>query len=57
MAINSTINASIKKSPFDVLYGEYTLLSRESSIKPYTHPFARKMIQLVTKVKSAMYDA
>ena len=41
IAINSTINASIKKEPFEVLYGKYTtlpvdlLLPRESSINPH----------------------
>ena len=41
MAINSNINASIKKAPFEVLYGENIplpvdlLLSRESSINPH----------------------
>ena len=55
MAINSTINASIKKAPFEVLYGENIplpdvdlLLFRESSINPHAHTFARKMKQLVT---------
>ena len=49
MAINSTINASINKAPFEVLYGENIplpvdlLLSRESSINPNAHNFARKM--------------
>ena len=49
IAINSTINASINKSPFEVIYGKNTrfpvdlLLSRESSINPHAHTFARKM--------------
>ena len=40
MAIHSTINASIQKAPFEVLYGYNIpllvdfLLSRDSSIKP-----------------------
>ena len=63
IAINSTINASINKALFEVLYGENIplpvdlLLSRESSINPHAYKFARKMKQLITKVKSAMHDA
>ena len=63
MAINSTINASINKVPFDILYVENILLSidlllsRESSINPYAHNFASKMKQLATKLKSAIHDA
>ena len=49
MAINSTINASINKALFKVLYGKNIplpvdwLLYRESSINPYAHAFASKM--------------
>ena len=63
MAINSTINASIKKTPFEVFYRENTLLpvdlllSRESFINPHAHTFANKMKQIVTKVQSTMYAA
>ena len=63
IAINSTINKSIKKVPFEVLWGESTplpvdlLLSRESSINPHAHTFAIKMEKLITKVKSTMHDA
>ena len=62
MAINSTINASINKAPFEFLYGENILLPvdlllyRESSINSYAHTFASKMRQLVNKVKSAMHE-
>ena len=58
MATNSTTNASINKDPFEVLYGESTLLpidlllSRESSINPHAHTFASKIKQLVTKQDS-----
>ena len=63
IATNSTINASINKAPFEVLYGENTplsvdlLLYRKSCINPYAHSFARNMKQAVNKVKSAMHDA
>ena len=63
MAINSTINYSINKAPFEVLYGNNTLLhvdlllSKESSISPHAHTFANKMKQLVNKVKHAIHDA
>ena len=49
IAINSKINASIKKALFEVLNGENIplpvdlLLSRESSINPYAHTFSKKM--------------
>ena len=62
MAINFTFNASIKNAPFEILYGENILLpidlilSRESWINPHAHTFARKMKQLVTKLKSTMHD-
>ena len=63
IAINFTLNASIKKTPFEDLYSENIslpidlLVSRESSINPHTHNIARKIKLLVTKVKSAMQDA
>ena len=63
MAINSTINVSINKALFKVVYGEnipllvYMLLSIESSINPHAHIFARNIKQLDNKVKSAMHDA
>ena len=63
MAINSTINASINKAPFEVLYIESIpfpinlLLSRECSIKPHAYKFASKIKQLVNKVKNAMDNA
>ena len=49
IAINSKNNASIKKALVEVLNGEKIplpvdlLLSRESSINPYSHTFFRKM--------------
>ena len=49
MAINTTINASINKAQFGVLYAKISplsidlLLPRETSISPYAHTFARKM--------------
>ena len=49
MAINSTINASNKKTSFEVLYGEKIplpidfLLSKDSFINPQAHNFASKM--------------
>ena len=63
MAINSTINASINKAPFEVLYSKNTLLpvdlllSKVSSINPHAYIFASKMQQLGNKVKHAMHDA
>ena len=53
MVINSTINASINKSPFEVLCGEKILLlidlllSRESSINSHAYTFSSKMNKLV----------
>ena len=63
IAFNSIINASIKKAPFEVFYGENNLLlvdlllSRESSINPHAYTFASKMKQIVKKVKSSLHDA
>ena len=63
MAINFTVNASIKKAPFKVLYNKIIaffidlLLRRESSINPHTYNYARKTKQLVTKVNSTMHTA
>ena len=63
MPINSTINASINKAPFEFLYGENIplpvdlLLFRESSINPYSHTFTSKMTQPVNKLKSAIHNA
>ena len=63
MAINSTVNASIQKAPFEVLYGENIplpidlLLSKESTIDPTAKKFATKMHNLVQQVKNAMADA
>ena len=57
IAINSKIDASIKKTLFEVLYRENIplpvdlLLSRESSINPYAHTFSRKMKYLVPRSK------
>ena len=48
MAINSTLNASINKAPFEVLYDENIsllvdlLLSQELFINPHAHTFASK---------------
>ena len=62
MAINSTINASINKVPFEFLYSENiplpvdVLLSTASSINPHAHRFASKLKQLFKKVKSAIHD-
>ena len=62
MSINSIINASIQKAPFEVPYGKKKplpidlLLSRESFINPYVHKLSSKMKQLIYKVKSAMND-
>ena len=63
MAIISTINVTIQKTPFEVIYGETIplpidlVLYRETSINPHTHKLASKLKQLVDKVKSAMYNA
>ena len=63
MAINSTINASIQKAPFEVLYGENIplpidlMLSKESTVNPQAKSFATKMHKLVNQVKTAMADA
>ena len=63
MAINSTINASIKKAQFEVLHIEIILLpvdllfSRESTINLHAYTFASKMKQLVIMVKNAIYNA
>ena len=63
MAFNCTINASINKASFEVLYSQNTplpvdlLLPRESSINPHNYTFTRKMKQLVNKVKNAIYEA
>ena len=48
MAINSSINASIYKASFEVLYGEnvplpVALFSREFSINLYTQNLANKI--------------
>ena len=54
MAINSTINASINKALFELLYGENTplpvdlLLFRESSIDPHTHIFSSNIKKLIS---------
>ena len=62
IAINYTVNSSIAKAPFKVLYGENILfpidffLSRKSHINPHAHNFASKMKQLVAKAKIAMHD-
>ena len=63
MAIHSTINGSINKAPFKVLYNKTTLLpvdlllSRESSINPHVYTIASKMKQLVYNIRNAINDA
>ena len=62
IAVNSTIDASIDKAPFEVFYGKNIplpvdlLLFRESSINPHAHKFTSKMKQLVYMVRSTMHD-
>ena len=62
IAINSTITASISKAFFEVPYGENIplyvdlLLFKESSINFNAHKFARKIKQLLNKVKCAIYN-
>ena len=62
IAINATINASIQKASFEVLYGENIplpvefLLSKEFFINLQAQKFTSKMKQLVGKVKSAKHD-
>ena len=63
IAINSTINASIQKTPFEILYCKNItvpvglLLSRESSINLQAYKLASKIKQFVANVRSAMYIA
>ena len=63
MAINSTIDVSIQKTTFEVLYIENTplpvdlFLSKESSINLQACNFDHKRHQLVNKIKSAIHDA
>ena len=62
MGINSTLNASDWKVPFEVLYDKYIpfsidfLLSQESSINPQAHKFARKIWKLIDQVKMALQN-
>ena len=62
ITINSTINVSIQKALFEVLYGKNIplpvdlLLSRDSAINPQEHKFARKIKQLNYQVKRIMHD-
>ena len=63
MAINTTVNASIGKAPFEVLYGGNIpmpvdiILSNQSTVDPYATTFASKMQSLVKAIKSAMSEA
>ena len=63
LAINSTVNASINKAPFEVLYGENIplpvdlLLARDSTIDPHASSFATKMQSLVKSIQKAMHTA